>query len=157
MLVPQKRELRTLTVSQGCSKGGHGHVYSIHVCMIIFQGIKWLMETGSPSRYNCRCSKLWRVTIDFITVEPLNADPLRCGPLVYPATPIGKALALTTEMRTLDNPEYTNLGTTQYKLTPELWTVVGICQLENCTLSVLRLPPSSSPSEGHRSSPPGLH
>ena len=26
------------------------------------------------------------LTPDGITVEPLNADPLRCGPLVYPAT-----------------------------------------------------------------------
>ena len=79
---------------------------------------------------------------------PWDADPL-----FYLAThlrswmpPIGRALALT--------PARPHL--TQYKLPPELWTVVGICQLENCTLSVLRLPPSSSLSEGHHFSPPGL-
>ena len=68
---------------------------------------------------------------------------------------IGKALAEMWGPLIIWNAD-TNLGTphlTQYKLTPDLWTVVGICQFENCTQDFL-LP--TSLSEGSHSSPPGL-
>ena len=55
----------------------------------------------------------WFPSLNY-TVDPLNADPLRCGPLVYPDTylrsqplPVENLQDETPEfeLRTLDNPE----------------------------------------------------